>query len=77
MSSSRQRYASGMSLRSVIYESNEDWENALRAAEKLAADFGRFEGALGDVYKRQVFFASWIKRMISSAFMDFPLLECR
>ena len=31
-----------------IYESVEDWENALRAAEKLAADFGRFEGTLGD-----------------------------
>ena len=31
-----------------IYESNEDWENALRAAEKLAADFGRLEGPLGD-----------------------------
>ena len=29
-----------------IYQTDAEWENALRAAEKLANDFGRFEGTL-------------------------------
>jgi oligoendopeptidase F len=31
-----------------IYEAAADWENALRAVEKLIAGFSRFEGRLGD-----------------------------
>ena len=31
-----------------IYQSDAEWENALRAAEKLATELARFEGALGD-----------------------------
>lgn len=32
-----------------IYQTEEEWENALRTAEKLAVDFARFEGKLGDM----------------------------